>query len=157
MMGAYVAGLRATAGSQCLFLPGLRAIILNQHNAVLLQRRTDTGCWGLPGGSLELEDTALEALRREIKEETDLDFQHAEPMALYSGPSQRFRYPNGDEVQPFALAFIVREWSGVPRADGEEGSEVCFWPLDLLPQDLFPLHAQTLADYRKYSGQFLIG
>lgn len=112
--------------------------------------------WGLPGGTLELDDTVLDALRREVKEETGLDIQRAEPMALYSGPEERFRYPNGDEVQPFAIAFIVREWTGVPRADGDEGSELRFWPLDLLPQDLVPIHARTLADYRQYKGSFLI-
>ena len=107
MMGSYVSRIRSSAGSQCLFLPGVRAIILNQRNAVLLQRRTDMPCWGLPGGTLELDDTVLDALKREVKEETDLDIQLAEPMALYSGPDQRFSYPNGDQVQPFAIAFII--------------------------------------------------
>jgi len=159
-MGPYLSNLRSRLGSQCIILPGVRAIILNRHNAVLLQRRLDMDCWGLPGGSLELGETALEALKREVKEETGLDILGAEPMALYSGSAERFRYPNGDVIQPFAIAFITRacasEWRGVPKADGQEGSELRFWPLELLPQDLCPNHASTLADYENYQGKFLI-
>ena len=80
----------------------------------------------------------------------------AEPMGSYSGPTQRFRYPNGDEVQCFSVAFIVRGWTGTPRADGVEGSEVRFWPVDSLPDDLVRIHARTLDDFREYEGGFLL-
>jgi len=112
-------------------------------------------CWGLPAGVVELDETAVQALRREVKEETDLDVLEIEPMALYSGPSQRFTYPNGDQVQGFAIAFIVHQWTGTPRACGIEGSEVRFWPLAHMPEEMIPTHARTLADYRRYDGRFL--
>ena len=155
-MGPYVKSIRSSLGSRCILLPGVRAIILNQHDEVLLQRRTDTGCWGLPAGSVELNETALEALKREVREEANLEVQEAEPMALYSGPSQRFTYPNGDEIQGFSVAFVIRDWTGSPRADGAEGSEVRFWPLEALPSDLVEIHARTLADIRHYRGKFLL-
>ncbi len=79
---------------------------------ILLQRRTDTDMWGLPGGSVELDETAFEALKREVAEETSLAVLEAEPMALYCGPDQKFVFPNGDCVQCFAVAFIVRRWEG---------------------------------------------
>ena len=156
MMGPYLESIRSRLGSQCILLPGVRAIILNDREEVLLQRRTDLDCWGLPAGSVELEETALEALKREVYEETGLEVLRAEPMALYSGPSQRFKYPNGDEIQGFAVAFIVREWAGEPKADGVEGSEVRFWPMDELPADLMDIHRETLVDYRAYGGQFFL-
>ena len=155
MMGPYLESLRSLIGPQCILLPGVRAIILNDRGEVLLQRRTDLACWGLPSGSVELDETALQALKREVREETALEVRQAEPMALYSGPSQRFRYPNGDEIQCFSVAFIVREWSGEPKADGIEGSEVRFWPMDALPQDLVTIHARTLDDFRQYHGGLL--
>jgi ADP-ribose pyrophosphatase YjhB (NUDIX family) len=156
MMGPYLESLRSRLGSQRVMLPGVRAIILNEREEVLLQRRTDMALWGLPSGSVELDETALEALVREVREETSLEVCQSEPMALYSGPSQRFTYPNGDEIQCFSVAFIVRDWTGEPRADGVEGSEVRFWPLDALPADLVPMHARTLDDIRQYDGQFLL-
>ena len=156
MMGPYLESIRSRVGSQCLLLPGVRAIILNDQGQVLLQRRTDMKCWGLPSGSVELEETGLEALKREVREETGLDVGHAEAMALYSGPSQRLKYPNGDEIQCFSIAFIVRDWVGEPKADGVEGSEVRFWPVDTLPKDLLAIHARTLDDFRQYRGGFML-
>lgn len=156
MMGPYVASLRSRLGSQRILLPGVRAIILNDRDQVLLQRRTDMAYWGLPSGSVELDETALEALKREVREETGLEVRHAEPMALYSGPSQRFAYPNGDEIQCFAVAFVVRDWTGEPKADGVEGSEVRFWPTHALPEDLVAIHAKTMDDFAKYDGDFML-
>jgi ADP-ribose pyrophosphatase YjhB (NUDIX family) len=155
MMGSYVEGIRSKVGSRCILLPGVRAIILKDREEVLLQRRTDLGRWGLPSGAVELDETAFGALKREVREETGLEVRHAEAMALYSGPSQRFIYPNGDEVQGFAVAFIVRDWAGELQADGVEGSEVRFWPIDALPKDLVAIHAKTLEDFTEYSGGFV--
>lgn len=156
MMGSYVESIRSNVGSRCILVPGVRAIILNDREEVLLQRRTDLARWGLPSGSVELDETAFEALIREVREETGLEVCRAEAMALYSGPSQRFVYPNGDEVQGFAVAFIVRDWAGEPRADGVEGSEVRFWPLDALPEDVVAIHAKTLEDFAEYRGDFML-
>ncbi len=155
-MGPYLQSIRSRVGSQCLLLPGVRAIIVNDQGEVLLQKRTDLDCWGLPSGCVELEETALEALRREVHQETGLEVRQAEPMALYSGPGQRFKYPNGDEIQCFSVAFVVRDWAGMPKADGVEGSEVRFWPLDALPGDLVAIHARTLADFKQYRGGFFL-
>jgi ADP-ribose pyrophosphatase YjhB (NUDIX family) len=155
-MESYLQSIRSRLGPQCILLPGVRAIIMNGRGEVLLQRRRDMECWGLPSGSVELNETALEALKREVREETHLEVRQAEPMALYSGPSQRFTYPSGDEIQCFSLAFIVRDWVGTPQADGVEGSEVRFWAIDGLPQDLLPIHARTLADFKHYEGGFLL-
>jgi len=156
MIGSYVASIRSRIGSECLFVPGVRAIILNEQGEVLLQRRSDNDFWGLPGGGVELNETALEALRREVWEETRIVVRGAEPMALYSGPGQRFCYPNGDEVQPFAIAFVVREWEGHPEADGHEGLELRFWSLDALPCTMVSIHARTLEDFRTYNGRFIV-
>jgi len=155
-MASYAEDMRKHIGVRRLFMPGVRAVIVNESEELLLQRRTDTTLWGLPGGGVELDETAFEALKREVAEETALEVIEAEPMALYSGQKHRFAYPNGDQVQCFALAFLVRKWEGRPSADGREGSEVRFFPLSRLPQDLVPLHRPTIEDYFRYEGTFLL-
>lgn len=156
MVDSYVANLRTRIGAECIHLPGVRAIILNEQGEVLLQRRTDMELWGLPAGAVELHETAQEALRREVWEETRIAVQTMEPMALHSGPSQRFQYPNGDQIQGFAITFIVRKWTGQPTPDGVEGSELRFWSIEDLPRELVPIHAQTLHDFKTYQGHFIV-
>ena len=151
----YLKDIRKLVGTRRIFVPGVRAVVVNNAGEILLQRRTDTDVWGLPGGSVELDETAFEALKREVAEETSLSVLEAEPMALYCGPDQKFVYPNGDCVQCFALAFIVRKWEGHPRADGIEGSMVRFFSLSKLPMRIASIHKQTIQDYAGYDGKFI--
>ena len=55
---------------------GCGAFILNENNELLLQQRNRTpekGYWSIPGGRLDMFETFEQAVKREIKEETDLD------------------------------------------------------------------------------------
>ncbi|RJP24301.1 MAG: NUDIX domain-containing protein [Candidatus Omnitrophota bacterium] len=157
-MENYVKEIRKLVGNARIFLPGVRALILNEKGQVLLQKRTDMNIWGLPAGAVEIGETAMETLHREVREETSLQVLSAEPMALYSGKNQQFSYPNGDQIQPFALAFIVREWEGEPEVDGVEGCEVRWFGLEALPGDIVPVHRQVLDDYvNRYEGKFFLG
>ncbi len=91
-----------------------------------------------------------------VAEETALTVLEAEPLGVYSGPTQKFAYPNGDQIHCFALAFIVRRWQGQICPDGVEGSDLRFFALSQLPPDLVPLHRPTIADYSCYRGSFLL-
>ena len=155
-MNDYIKTMRSLIGSRPILLPGVRALIFNAQGEILLQRRLDMPRWCLPSGSVELDETALDALNREVQEETSLVVLEAEPMGVYSGPSQKFAYLNGDAIQCFSIAFIVRQWQGEPRADGIEGSEVRFFPLSQLPGELVPIHKVTIEDYQNYRGTFLL-
>jgi len=152
---SYLQEIRKLVGTRRIFVPGVRAVIVNNAGEMLLQQRTDTASWGLPGGAVEPDETAFEALKREVAEETALAVIDAEPMAIYCGPDQKFAYPNGDKVQAFAVAFIVQKWEGKPCADGIEGSMVRFFPLSKLPEDIIPVHLQTIEDYAGYDGKFI--
>ena len=155
-MNDYVKTMRPLIGSRPMLLPGVRALVFNQQGEILLQRRTDMPCWCLPSGSVELNETALDALKREVMEETSLVVLEAEPMGVYSGPSQKFTYLNGDEIQCFSIAFVVRRWQGEPRPDGVEGSDLQFFSLSQLPDELVPIHKPTIEDYKSYQGKFLL-
>ncbi|MGD9898186.1 MAG: (deoxy)nucleoside triphosphate pyrophosphohydrolase [Calditrichaceae bacterium] len=55
------------------------ALIFNESGQILItQRQKDShlgGYWEFPGGRVEKDETSDEALRREIKEEVDLDIR----------------------------------------------------------------------------------
>lgn len=54
---------------------GVNAIIENENGALLLERRMDDKCWGIPGGWAEPGSTAEENIIREIWEETGLNVE----------------------------------------------------------------------------------
>ncbi|MGC9455067.1 MAG: NUDIX hydrolase [Phycisphaerae bacterium] len=156
MTKPYLQMMRELVGKQCILMPGVRALVLDDDGKVLLQKRTDVARWGLPGGSVELDETASQAMCREVFEETNLTVDSYEPMGLYSGPDQRLEYPNGDRIQCFSVAFIVRMWKGTPQADGVEGSELRFFDPAAPPDELVEMHRQTLEDFRRYNGEFFV-
>lgn len=59
---------------------GVGGVILNNKNQVLLQLRgpkakNEIGVWKLPGGQIEWGETAISALRREVKEELGVEIK----------------------------------------------------------------------------------
>ncbi len=157
----YIEQLRQLIGHQRILLPGVRAVIRNADGQVLLQQRGDFGTWGLPAGSLELDETVLQALQREVQEETGLQVLGAQPFGIYSNPAYNVTtYPNGDQVQSVTLAFLVDEWAGTLTADGHESIRLAFFHLDNLPttEQFHPPHYKTLLDFQHYlkTGGFIV-
>ena len=152
---SYMGQLRKLVGDKRIIVPGVRAVIRDGEGRVLLIHRTDTGRWGMPAGAVEIGDSALDSLKREVKEETGLSVLAATPFALYSQSRYSFEYPNGDRVQMFALAFRVDRWEGelIRKTDETIGAE--FFYTDDLP-DLHEVYAETLEDLGHYNGSFIL-
>lgn len=62
------------------------AIILDQQNRILLQRRSDYGDWGLPGGGMDAGEPTEETMIRGVYEETGLEIKEYNLYTVYSGP-----------------------------------------------------------------------
>lgn len=65
-------------------LVGVGAVII-RDNEILLVRRGQPpaeGSWSIPGGKVELGETLVDALCREIKEECNLDIEVGPPIAV---------------------------------------------------------------------------
>lgn len=55
-----------------LLVPGARIVIEDPVGQILLQKRSDFGLWGLPGGNAEPGEDTTTSIAREVLEETGL-------------------------------------------------------------------------------------
>lgn len=63
------------------------ALIQNEEGNVLLVHNTDGGGWSLPGGKVEYGETLVEALNREVREETGLLVEGNDIVSVNEGKS----------------------------------------------------------------------
>jgi 8-oxo-dGTP pyrophosphatase MutT (NUDIX family) len=124
----------------------------------LLVRRRDNGAWGMPAGSVELHESILDCLTREVWEETGLEVLEATPIALYTEPRFAFTTAFGDQIQMFALVFRVDRWQGTVVVSTDETTHARFFAPDQLPRELPAVYRETLADLERYeqTGQFIL-
>ncbi len=72
---------------------GICAVPRTADGRILLVRRTDTGTWALPGGTLEWGEQLSRALPREIEEETGAQWVRLERVSgVYSRPDRDPRF-----------------------------------------------------------------
>jgi NAD+ diphosphatase len=117
----------ATCGHTQYFNPAVAvaAILLGPDNRVLLLRRAKDpgkGKLGLPGGFVDVGETAEDALRREIREEVNLEVNSLEFLCTLPNEYQykEVAYPVLD------LFFIARALSAA-RAAALDGVESFLW------------------------------
>ena len=121
--------------------------LIERDGALLLERRADDGTWSLVGGALEPDESVVDALRREVSEETGLSALGIELFGIFSDPRRIVGYADGNVYRVLAIAFRVEVDDGVPRAS-EESYEVRFVPRgELLALDLTPAHRPIVERY----------
>lgn len=146
MFKDYIKEIRRLVGHQPLILTSVMVLIVDSEGRLLLQKRAATRAWHVPGGFLELGEKLEDAARREALEETGLSLGALTLVGAYSGPDFHWIVPNGDEVYNVTIAYLARDFSGTPVADGEEGTEVVFMSLSSLPEPLGPPARPVLTD-----------
>ena len=143
-MSDYIMELRKLVGHRLLLSVGAGVIAADGEGRVLLQRRSDNGCWDYAGGALEPDEDAEAAAWRELFEETGLRAGALDFFGVFSGPDCRFRYPNGDEVSYVILLYVCRDWTGEPRPQPGEVEELRFFSPDEIPENISPVSRRPL-------------
>ena len=127
---------------------GVGVVITDGEGRVLLEKRSDSGCWGFLGGAVEPGETVAQACAREVQEESGLDVEILRLVGVYSNPRERIVvYPdNGDERH---LIDIIVE-AGIIGGDircSEESLELAFFSRGDLPGNIAPPAMQPLMDF----------
>ncbi|MFF6783293.1 NUDIX domain-containing protein [Streptomyces sp. NPDC012510] len=143
----FIRTLRASAGNQLLWLPGVTALVLDDEGRVLLNRRSDNGQWSLIGGIPEPGEQPAACAVREVLEETAVRCV-AERIVLVQALDPVW-YENGDICQYMDTTFHCRAVGGEARVNDDESLDVGWFSLDALPDlsefALFRIK-QTLSD-----------
>lgn len=127
--------------------PGVAAIISNGEGKILLQRRSDNGLWGLPGGSVEIGESVRDAIMREVREETGLTVEVVRLIGVYSDPTvQIVRYADGNVVHYISSVFACRILAGTLQTC-DETLDLQFFDPAHLPEDLVPMHHIRVQDW----------
>jgi ADP-ribose pyrophosphatase YjhB (NUDIX family) len=94
--------------------------VVRDADRVLLAQRCDDGLWELPGGGVDLGESAVDAVVREVAEETGVTIKVTGVAGVYSDPAHRQEYAGGEVRQVLALCFHAWPLDGRPRPDGVE-------------------------------------
>lgn len=125
-MGAsdYVLGIRSKVGHDLLVLPGASAVILDERGRILLGSHLPSGRWGLIGGAVEPEESPLDAVQREAREELSAEIEILALVGAYGGPEHTARYPNGDVVSYVLVVYLARPAGSVGPLEADEIARV---------------------------------
>ena len=109
-------------------VPSVFVSVRGHHGALLLVRRCDSGAWELPGGHVDVGETAVEAAVRETAEETGVRIEVTGLAGLFTDPGHVVRAVDGEVRQQFVLLFRARALGGLPHGDRPETSEAAWGP-----------------------------
>lgn len=140
----FVLDLRARIGQDLLWLTGVNAVTVDEHQHLLLARRADTGRWALVSGILEPGEQPAHGLAREVREETGVVVQPLRITSVISG--RPVQHTNGDWAQYMSITFECRPTGGVAQVNDDESLEVGWFPLDALPSSLSAQDRQRITD-----------
>ena len=106
---------------------GVRGAVVNDAGEVLLVEHTYMHGWHLPGGGVELGETAEAAMARELVEEAGVKVTAAPALVAIHANLGRFR---GDHV----LLYRIERWEACPATSRGEIHQIGWFRPDALPE-----------------------
>jgi len=122
---------------------GVRAVVVDERERVFLVRHTYTSGWHFPGGGVEPGESALDALRRELREEA----------GIVAGGEPRLHgvfFNRAVSVRDHVVVYRVDEFDvAAAKSPDMEIAEAGFFPIAAPPPETNP---GTLRRLRELAG-----
>lgn len=127
----FILALREKIGTMPLWLCGVTAVVVRDHE-VLLVKRVDTGEWSPVCGIVDPGEEPSDAAAREVLEEADVRAS-VEHLA-WVHVTDMLTYDNGDRTQYVDLVFRLRWSAGAPFPADGENTDARWFARDDLPE-----------------------
>jgi len=148
-MNEYLKNLRKLAGHIPILVCGASVIVENGDGEILLQLRKDNGCWGYPGGMVDINEVVEEAAKRELYEETRIVANSLDLFGIFSGAEHYYVFPHGDEISIIDIIYTCKDYSGEAMADFVESTDARFFSINNLPDNISPPCVPALKKYKE--------
>lgn len=128
-------------------------IVVNESGEILLVKHNHAG-WAFPGGQVEVGENLIEALQREILEETGIEAEVGEVFCISSNVAKNAGYNGITEIPTkVVLDFLCRKLGGQARPS-EENSETAWFPREkVLAMMTAPVYRERFSAYLEYDGR----
>lgn len=124
------------------------AALIERDGTLLLDARVDPPGWGLVAGGVHEDESIVDALRREVAEETGLRVASSELFGVFSHPSRIVRYADGNTYRVVTIAFVVEIEGFDELRPSPETNELRFVPNDeVAGYDLIATHRPIIEHY----------
>lgn len=125
---------------------GAHAVIFDERARVLLCHRTDADLWNLPGGGVEQGETPIDAVIREVWEETGFTVEVDRLVGIYTKPDDN----------DHTFSFLCRITGGEARLN-DEADKIEYVPVACLPENIVPNHVVRIQHARDMDRGVLFG
>ena len=114
-------------------------IVEYEDGIVMIERRNPPFGWALPGGFVDYGEAAEDAVIREIKEETSLDFKNIKQFHTYSKPDRDVRF------HTVSIVFVGKGEGKLKASDDAKSAAI--FRKDNLPSKIAFDHRRIIEDY----------
>src|SRR4051794_33389671 len=121
--------------------------LIERDGKLLLERRVDAPLWSLIAGRVEDDESLVQALRREVFEETGLRVTRVELFGTFTDPDRVASYPDGTilRVASFVYRTEVESFDGLRKSD--ESEELRFFPKSELLELALPATQRPVLEH----------
>lgn len=119
---------------------GVKGLVINPQQEVLLVEHTYIAGWHLPGGGVDYGESPKAALIRELKEEAGLQVKAATLFGIYAHKIHG--------AADFPVLYIVKDFEAIPGAHlSQEIKQVQWFAVSKLPRETTVSTHQRLKEY----------
>jgi len=125
----------------------VKSFIVNGNQELLLLKRSDDnphapGVWEVPGGRLEIGENPFEGLKRETREEANIDIEILNPLRIH-------HFVRDDKQRITMITFLCKPISA-DVSISKEHTDFSWKPLEKAEKEIVPSFMEDVKVIRKY-------